>query len=431
MPRKKEPLTAGQIKNLQSKYPNRPTAYAVGGVDGLHVQVTPSGAKSWFVRVTIGGKRREVGLGGLTEVRLGEAMEAARKVHQMIRDGLDPVEHRRAAKQAFYQQQLFNKTFVQILGEFMEKKLPELSSEKNRKQWDSTIKRYALPVIGNKTGGQITENDIYAILSPIWVSKAPTAKKLKQKLMEVFEFADAKGYLKLNNRAAFELKIKTQLPKMSSIIDEQHHPALQEKDVARFWRALEKRGGMGAEALRFQILTATRPGAVRFATWDEFDLENKMWTVQPGRQASKIGKREAAKRVPLSDEAVAILKRIEPLHGSTFVFWAPRGGALSDATLSKVMKVIHAADVKAGGEGFVDARTREVAVPHGNRSTFTVWATETEHYEWQLAMAAIWHKMGTAHDLAYARSDLVDRRREMMNAWGRVVTGKSEAALSA
>jgi integrase len=431
MPRKSNPLTAGQIKQLKPTHAKRPTVYQVGGVDGLHIQVTPNGAKSWFLRATVAGKRREIGLGPYPELLLGDALDAAREARQMIRDGIDPVERRRERKQALYEQQLFHKTFVQILDEFLAKKLPELSSEKNKKQWASPIKRYALPVIGSKIGKEISGKDIYDILAPIWTKKAPTAKKLKQKLMEVFEYADAKGYLKIGNRAAFELKIKNELPKMSSVLDEKHQPALQQKDIQRFWAALQKREGMGAEALRFQMMTATRPGGVRFMTWDELDLENKLWTVQPGRQAAKINKREAAKKVPLSDEAVAILKRIHPLHGSPYVFWAPMGGALSDGTMAQLMKKMHAADVKAGGEGYLDAQTGKIAVPHGNRSSFTVWATETGHYEWQLAMAAIWHKMGTAHDLAYQRSDLVERRREMMTEWSRFVTDKQAAALPA
>ena len=431
MPRKSKPLTAGQIKQLKPKHAKRPTAYPVGGVSGLHVQVTPSGARSWFLRATVAGKRREIGLGSCDDVRLGEALEAARDARSMIRNGVDPVELRRQQKRAVFQQQLFNKTFGTAYLEYLPIIQAELGSEKYRTQWASSIEKYAIKDIGSKPVSEITPDDILKVLQPIWQTKTPTANKLRQKLEKIFDYCKAVGYLEGENPAKKEGKLNMQLPAAKKINDEKHHPALQQKDIQRFWQALEQRSGMGAEALRFQLLTATRPGAVRFMTWEELDLDAAIWTVQPGRQASKIKKRETAKRVALSREAMKILRNIERVHGTSYVFWAPRRGALSDATLSVLMKKMHAADLKKGNAGFLDIETGEIAVPHGNRSSFKVWTTEVEGYEWQLSEAALWHKLGASQEIAYARSDMLERRRAMMDEWARFVTGNKSAALSA
>ena len=431
VPRKSNPLTAAQIKQLKPKHATRPTAYPVGGVPGLHVQITPSGARSWFLRATVAGKRREIGLGGCDDVRLGDALEAAREARTMIRNGIDTIQKRREQKKIWCDQQLFLTTFVTALYEYLPIKQAELSSEKYRKQWVAPVEKYALPIIGSKSVSEVTPADVLKVLQPIWHTKTATARKLRQKLQDIFDYCKAAGYMDGENPAKNEGKLGKQLPAASKILGEEHHPALQQKDIQRFWQALEQRSGMGAEALRFQLLTATRPGAVRFMTWDELDLDSGVWTVQPGRQASKIKKRDTSKRVALSQEAIEIIKRIEPLRGSPYVFWAPRGGALSDATLSALMKKMHAADVKKGNAGFLDIETGEIAVPHGNRSSFKVWTTEVEGYEWQLSEAALWHKLGASQEIAYARSDMLDRRRIMMGAWARFVTGRTPAALPA
>jgi integrase len=197
--------------------------------------------------------------------------------------------------------------------------------------------------------------------------------------------------------------------------------------VARWWQALQERDGMGAKALAFQALTATRSGAIRFATWDEIDLQAKVWTIQPGRQSSKIPAKESAKRIPLTEPMIALLESLPRLDGSNLVFWAPKGGALSDATMGKTMRVIHEADLKAGGKGYVDAKTGEQAVPHGLRSTFRTWVAERTSFDGDLAEVALFHKVGSKVAQAYNRADQVERRRHMMAAWGDFLQGVEPA----
>jgi integrase len=186
---------------------------------------------------------------------------------------------------------------------------------------------------------------------------------------------------------------------------------------------------MGAKALRFQTMTATRSGAIRFATWSEIDIENRIWTIQPGRQSSKIAPNDTAKRIPLTNAMVELLKSLPRSDGNDLVFWAPRGGALSDATLGKVMRTIHDADVKAGGNGYLDAVSGNPAVPHGCRSTFRVWVSERTQFDGDLAEVALFHKVGSKVRQAYDRSDQLEKRRMMMAEWGRFLDGNSGAEI--
>lgn len=263
----------------------------------------------------------------------------------------------------------------------------------------------------------ITLQDILRVLEPIWAEKTVTADKLRRKINEILDYATVKGHRIGPNPARWAGNLSMVLQAPSSVSGEENFPSLQLRDAPRFWIALIGRHGMGALALRFQMLTATRAGAVRFMTWREVDIKGRIWTVQPGRQSAKIGRRDSAKRVPLSGAAVELLEMLPKRNDTDLVFWGQSGVALSDATLAKLMRVIHEAEVSAGGLGFVDVKTGEVAVPHGTRSTFKVWASEQTDYDWNLSEAALWHKLGGKVEQAYARTDMVEKRREMMEKW--------------
>lgn len=181
---------------------------------------------------------------------------------------------------------------------------------------------------------------------------------------------------------------------------------------------------MGAAALRFQAVTATRTGAIRYATWDEFDLEKGLWTIQPGRTASKIYRPDGSKKVVLSGLGVSMLKRLPRRSGSPYVFWAPRGGSLSDATIGKVMRSLHEADVGRSGAGYVDGVSKLPAVPHGLRSAFRTWVSDLTNFDPDMAEIALFHKVGTKVQRAYDRAEMLDKRRIMMEAWGRFLNGR-------
>ncbi len=317
-----------------------------------------------------------MGLGVYPEVTLANARAKAAEMKDQIRRGIDPVEQRRSLRANLEKTQRLRITFAVAVESYLPIKSAELSAGKYRDNWRDSIDKYAIPLIGNHSVENIGLPEVLSVLEPIWREKNVTADKLRRKLNEILDFCTVKGHRSGANPARWEGNLSHALGSLAGTSGEEHYPALQFKDLSRFWSALNHREGIGAAALKFQILTATRTGAVRFMIWEEIDLLNKVWTVLPERQSSKIGKKDGAKRVPLTDNLLSTLAAMPRQHESDFVFRAPRGGALSDATLAKLMRVMHEADVKAGNGGFLDAKTKNVVVPHGTRSTFKNWAIE-------------------------------------------------------
>lgn len=388
------------------------------------MQVSNSRAQSWLLRVRVGEKRREIGLGPFPEVSLAKAREKAAETKEAIRSGIDPVEARKAARSALVASQRRGLSFTDAFEKYAAKKLPELTTERYRNQWRATVEKYALPDLGEMLVQDITRDDILRVLHPIWETRTETATKVRQRVEKTLDYAKAAGHRTGDNPAAWRGNLELALPAPNKIAPKENFPALQLDDAARWWTDLQAKDGLGATALAFQALTASRTGAVRFATWDEIDLDARIWTIQPGRTASKIPSTGKPHRVPLTSAMIEILESL-PRMGE-LVFTAPRGGSMSDATLGKVMRSIHDADVKRGGAGYVDAKTRAKAVPHGLRSTFRVWVTERTSFDGDMAEIALAHMVGSKVRQAYDRSDMVERRRAMMDAWGQFLMGRTE-----
>ena len=431
MPRVARELTPIQIRLLKSLHDGRPTMHPVGGISGLHLQVTPSGARSWVLRITVARKRREIGLGSYPEVGVKAARDTARAYKQTFKEGGDPVKKQREAKQAYYTLMLFEKTFVQVFDEFVIIKRAELSRGKNFDQWPDSIATYALPHLGSKTVSTVTVDDVLKVLRPIWETKYPTADKLRRNLCEIFVYSKTAGYCEGDNPARWKGLLARLLPNVANAGPTPHYPALKLEDLKRFWTDLARREGNSAAALRFQMLTASRSGAIRFMKWHEVDLENRLWTVQPGRESSKISKRDQAKRVPLCEQALAILDKLPRRANSDFVFWSPKGGALSDAALGAVMAKIHAEDISKKGEGYTDIASGRPAVPHGFRTAFKQWANEIGDYEYTLSEQALWHSVGTLAAQAYNRTDSLTKRKAMMQQWADYFAGNYAEAIPA
>ena len=442
MPPRAKELTPTQIKNLKHPGGKKPVKVAVGGVQGLYVQITPNNAKSWVLRTRYGDwtesrlsdgtiqrgrKKREIGLGAYPDILPGAARDKAREAKAKLEAGIDPIAERKAAQAALIAAQRRGMTFAEAWEKFAAQKVKEFSTDRYRAQWRATVETYAMPELGKMLVQDISLQDVLRVLRPIWDEKTVTAVKVRERLEKVLAYATVQGYRTGDNPARWRGNLDMVLPAPGKVSGAVNYPALQLDDAARWWQALQGRDGMGAKALAFQALTATRSGAIRFATWDEIDLDAKIWTIQPGRQASKIPAKENARRIPLTDDMVALLEALPRLDGSNLVFWAPRGGALSDATLGKMMRVIHEADQKAGGKGYVDAKTGEQAVPHGLRSTFRTWVAERTAFDGDLAEVALFHKVGNKVQQAYDRSEMVEKRRHMMSAWGDFLAGKEPA----
>lgn len=418
MPKIAKELSAQAIKDLKHHGKNGNAYFAVGGVAGLLLQVTPAAGKSWILKVTVGAKVREIGLGGYPTVTLKNARDLAREMRDKIRRGIDPVEERKAAKAALFAAQQRGLTFDAAVEKFLEQKLKELNNDKHAKQWRSTLVTYASPVIGKMLVSEITVHDVQRMLDPIWMTITETATRVRSRVESVLDWATVKGHLTGENPARWKGNLETLMPKPNKVAKKAHQPAVAQKDAQRWFAALQMREGVSARALEFVALTAARSGEVRGAVWDEFDLVEKIWTVPAVRM--KAGKEH---RVTLTDKAVALLNKMPRLNSSPYVFAAPREGQLSDMALSAVMRRIHADDVAHGGSGFVDNTSKRPAVPHGLRSTFRVWVAEKTDYPSDMAEHALAHAVGNAVERAYLRSDLVEKRREMMKQWGSFLLG--------
>lgn len=442
MPPRAKELTPAQIKGLKHPGGDKPVRVAVGGVSGLHIQIWPSGAKSWVLRtrygewaetklangtIQRGRKKRELGLGAYPDVLPGAARDKAREAKGKLAAGIDPIVEKKAIQAALIASARRGMTFKKAWDKFAAEKIKEFSTDRYRVQWKRTVEIYAMPDLGKMAVQDIGLQDVLRVLTPLWDNKTVTAVKVRERLEKVLAYATVQGYRTGDNPARWRGNLDMVLPAPSKVSGAENFAAVQLDDAGRWWQALQTRDGMGAQALAFQAMTATRSGAIRFATWDEIDLENRLWTIQPGRQSSKIPLSETAKRIPLTADMVALLEGLPRLVGSNFVFWVSHGKPLSDATMGKTMRMIHEADQKGGGKGFVDAKTGEPAVPHGMRSTFRTWVAERTSFDGDLAEVALFHKVGSKVAQAYNRAEQVERRRHLMAAWGDFLQGKEPA----
>ena len=266
----------------------------------------------------------------------------------------------------------------------------------------------------------IDTQDVLRVLKPVWSGKTETASGVRGRIEAVLSWATVSGHRKGDNPARWSGNLKELLPAPSKVADEEHDPALQITDAARWFEALHTRDGMGARALELLTMTGLRSGEILGARWDEIDLKAGLWILPAERMKMKV-----EHRVPLPARAVAMLKTLPRMEGNPLVFPALRGGELSDMTLSAVMKRMHEADVAADGPGFADRAIKRPAVPHGLRSTFRDWMAECTNYPADMAEVALAHKISNAVEAAYRRGDMIEKRRGMMAAWGDFLTGGS------
>ena len=394
----------------------------VGGVAGLYLQLTPKGGRTWILRMLIGGRRRDIGLGGYPTVTLAQARDKAREARDKVERGIDPVEERKAAKARLIEARRKGMLFSEAVDKALATKLDAFRNEKHRAQWRSTLDNYALPEIGALSVNEIDTAAVLRCLQPIWATKTETATRLRGRIEAVLSWATVAGHRTGDNPARWAGNLKELLPAPSKVAKESNHPALQLDDAPAWLADLRKREGFPARALEFLTLTAARSGEVRGAAWDEIGLDKALWIIPAQRMKMK---REH--RVPLTAEAVALLKALPKLEGNPLVFPGARGGQLSDMALSMLMKRQHTAAVAACGSGYLDRVSKRPAVPHGLRSTFRDWVAERTSYPGEMAEVALAHRISSAVEAAYRRGDMIEKRRQMMAEWEKFLTGSSPA----
>jgi integrase len=390
MARKAKELSALEVGRL-SKAGN----HAVGGVAGLYLYINDTGARSWVLRSMVGDKRRHMGLGGFPDVPLAQAKEKARKARDDISNGVDPIVQRKVALSALRAQQATEKTFKEAAQGYLDAHSESWKNPKHAAQWANTLETYAYPIMKNLLVRDVAQEHVLAVLEPIWKTKNETASRLRGRIESVLDWSTVRKYRSGENPARWKGHLDMLLAAPSKIQKVVHHKALPLNEMSTFMAALRQKEGLAARALEFAILCASRSGEVRGATWAEIDLANAVWTIPANRM--KAGKEH---RVPLSDAALQVLNNLPRFKDNPLVFPAPRGGEMSDMTMTAVMR-----------------RMEVNAVPHGFRSTFRDWAGERTNYSREVAEQALAHAIGNQVEAAYRRGDALEKRRQMMKDW--------------
>ena len=381
---------------------SQPGLHFVGGVAGLALQVSASGARSWVLRIQIGDKRRDMGLGGFPDVpSLANAREAARVARAKVKEGIDPIANARAARSALKAEQAAAQTFKTCALAYIEAHEAGWRNAKHAQQWRNTLDTYAYPVIGNLLVRDVGLPQVLSILEPIWKKKTETASRLRGRLEAILDWATTRGYRTGLNPARWKGHLDTLLPAARTVAQAGHHSALPVHQMSALMNGLRQQSGMGAKALEFTILTAARSGETRGARWSEINLDTATWTIPADRMKAK-----KEHRVPLSKAALNILSALPCLDNETLVFASPRGGMLSDMSLTAVLR-----------------RMNINAVPHGFRSTFRDWCAEHTNYPREVAEMALAHAIGDKVEAAYRRGDLFEKRRQLMREWAEFCGG--------
>jgi integrase len=342
-----------------------------------------------------GGKRRDFGHGGYPDVSLQDARQSAREDRKLIRAGVDPAEQRKAAQDALRVARAKQRTFRQVAEVVIKQKKKEFRNGKHAAQWESTLETYAFPVIGNLPVHLVELAHVQNILEPLWISTTETATRLRGRIEAVLDYATVVKYRSGDNPARWRGNLDKVLPKPNKVRKVKHHPALTYEEVPAFMVELRAKDTQAAKALELQILTATRPGEVAGARWEEIDLQARLWTIPASRM-----KAEKEHEIPLSDAAVRLLKQLPRV--SDYVF--PGGRSLmKPQSTAAAMKLIK--DLRPG------------ITAHGMRSAFRDWAGEKTAYPREMIEHALAHQLKDKAEASYQRGTLMPKRARLMTAW--------------
>ena len=385
----------GKLSNLAVERATRSGLYPDG--QGLYLQVSPSGAKSWILRYQHAARRRYMGLGGIAAVGLADARRKALAARKLLADGLDPLEEGRALAVAKAADAAKAVTFRDAADRYIAAHQSSWRNAKHIVQWSSTLRAYAFPVFGDVSVAAIDADLVLKVLEPTWESRNETARRVRGRIEVILDWAAAGGLRKGENAARWKGLLEHRLSRQPRSARVKHHPALDYRHIAAFMARLREQEGVAARCLEFTVLTGARTSESTGARWQEFDLDAALWTVPAER--IKAGRTH---RVPLAKRALAIVREQARYRRADHVFAGrKKGSPLSNMAMTAVLRRMGLSDVTV----------------HGFRSTLRDWAAELTDYPREVAEMALAHAVGDRVEAAYRRGDLLQKRVSFMQDW--------------
>lgn len=374
---------------------NKRGRYADGG--GLYLQVSDNEAKSWLFRFMLNGKSREMGLGSLHTISLAEARDEALQCRKQLRDGIDPIDARKLKRGLAQVDAATVMTFKACAENYISSHSAGWKNIKHMSQWQNTLKTYVYPEFGDLPVQLVDTGMVLRVIEPIWTTKTETANRIRARIEAILDWAAARKYREGENPARRKGHMEILLPARSKVQKVKHHAALSYPQIGMFMATLREQTAVSSSGLEFLILTAARTGEVIGATWNEIDLDNEIWIVPGDRM--KNGKEH---RVPLSSASIEVLRRMESIAVSNYVFPGGKNNRpLSNMAFLQLLKRMGHGDLTG----------------HGFRSTFRDWVAERTNYPNEVAEMALAHTVGDKVEAAYRRGDMFDKRRHLLDDW--------------
>jgi integrase len=373
----------------------RPGMYADGG--SLYLRVAEGGSKQWVFRYVTNGRLRDMGIGPCHTLTLAEARERATEARKLRLDGIDPIASKRARVAALRVADANAMTFKQCAEGFIRDNEKKWTNPMHRQQWQNTLAQHVYPILGSLPVAAIDTPLVLRVLKPLWGRTPETASRVRGRIENVLGWATVHHYRSGDNPARWNGLLEHALPARSRVAKIEHFAALPYAEVAAFVARLRQETRVAARCLEFVLLTAARLGEAIHATWNEIDLDNRIWTVPASRM-----KADKEHKVPLSGATVAVLKAMRTVRHGDYIFPGSREKRpLGYATVLRLAKQVAGANITA----------------HGFRSTFRDWAAEHTNFPREVAEMALAHAVGTDVERAYQRGDLFEKRRKLMDAW--------------
>jgi integrase len=387
--------TLNRLSTFKVEKAKRPGMYADGG--GLYLRVAEGGSKQWIFRYVANGRLRDMGLGPCHTLDLAKARERARQARELRLDGIDPIAHKHAQRAAAVAEAAKAMTFKQCAQGYIKDNEAEWTNAKHRREWATTLSRYAYPLLGELPVASIDTPLVLKALKPLWERAPETASRVRGRIENVLGWATVHHYRTGDNPARWKGLLEHALPARARVAKVKHHAALPYTQVGAFMAKVREDTRVAARCLEFIALTVARVSEAKVATWNEIDFANRVWTVPAERMKS-----DKEHRVPLSAAVIVVLEELKATRCSDYIFPGKRKAHRVSAS-----SVLRFAKEAAG-----------IAITtHGLRSTFRDWASERTNFPREVAEMALAHAIPDAVEAAYRRGDLFDKRRKLMDAW--------------